>query len=67
MKRPGSKSNRQKALERGGTAVYQAVERFVTVGEELGLTNPEVFDDMTNACTEAREAALSIQNGVCFH
>lgn len=39
-----------------GQAVNLAVERFVTVGETIGEENPEIKDDMCDACNEAREA-----------
>ncbi|XP_064598146.1 alpha-catulin-like isoform X2 [Liolophura sinensis] len=44
-----------------GQAVNLAVERFVTVGETIGEENPEIKDDMCDACNEAREAGANIQ------
>jgi hypothetical protein len=36
--------------------VNLAVERFVTVGETIADDNPEIKDDMYEACKEARAA-----------
>ncbi|XP_071103440.1 alpha-catulin-like isoform X1 [Haliotis cracherodii] len=51
----------QRALVRVGEAVNLAVERFTTVGESIAVENPEIRDDMCEACQEARIAGSSIQ------
>jgi hypothetical protein len=50
-----------RAVARVGQAVNLAVERFVTVGETIADDNPEIKDDMYEACKEARAA------GRCLH
>lgn len=37
-----------------------AVERFVTVGEKIADDNPEIKQDMYEACKEARAAGKSV-------
>ena len=44
------------ALAKVGETVNFAVERFVTVGESIGNENPELREDMCEACWEARQA-----------
>lgn len=39
-----------------GQAVNLAVERFVTVGETIADDNPDIKQDMYDACKEARAA-----------
>jgi len=39
-----------------GQAVNLAVERFVTVGETIADDNPDIKQDMYEACKEARAA-----------
>ena len=46
----------QKALVRVGQAVHIAVERFTTVGESIACENPEIQNEMCQACQEARAA-----------
>lgn len=43
-------------MARVGQAVNLAVERFVTVGETIADDNPEIKQDMYEACKEARAA-----------
>lgn len=45
-----------RAIGRVGQAVSLAVERFVCVGETIGDDNPEIRQDMYEACKEARTA-----------
>lgn len=45
-----------RAIGRVGQAVNLAVERFVTVGETIADDNPEIKQDMYDACKEARAA-----------
>ncbi|KAL3854374.1 hypothetical protein ACJMK2_013646, partial [Sinanodonta woodiana] len=49
-----------RALMRVGEAVSYAVERFVTVGESIADENPDIREDMCEACWEARQAGTSI-------
>jgi hypothetical protein len=42
-----------------GQAVNLAVERFVTVGETIADDNPDIKQDMYDACKEARAAGES--------
>uniref|UniRef100_A0A182NSW0 Uncharacterized protein n=1 Tax=Anopheles dirus TaxID=7168 RepID=A0A182NSW0_9DIPT len=48
---------KMRAIGRVGQAVNLAVERFVTVGETIADDNPEIKQDMYDACKEARAAA----------
>ncbi|XP_021709122.1 alpha-catulin isoform X3 [Aedes aegypti] len=50
-----------RAIGRVGQAVNLAVERFVTVGETIADDNPEIKQDMYDACKEARAAGSSIE------
>lgn len=45
-----------RAIGRVGEAVNIAVERFVTVGETIADDNPDIKQDMYDACKEARAA-----------
>lgn len=45
-----------RAIGRVGQAVNLAVERFVTVGETIADDNPDIKQDMYDACKEARAA-----------
>lgn len=45
-----------RAIGRVGQTVNLAVERFVTVGETIADDNPEIKQDMYDACKEARGA-----------
>lgn len=45
-----------RAIGRVGQAVNLAVERFVTVGETIADDNPDIKQDMYDACKEARGA-----------
>ncbi|KOC61116.1 Alpha-catulin, partial [Habropoda laboriosa] len=44
-----------------GQAVNLAVERFVTVGETIADGNPEIREDMYQACKRARDAGSAIE------
>ena len=58
--RPHLSSERTiRAIGRVGQAVSLAVERFVTVGETIADDNPEIRQDMYDACKEARAAGKS--------
>lgn len=48
-----------RAIGRVGQAVNLAVERFVTVGETIADDNPDIKQDMYDACKEARAAGES--------
>ncbi|KAL5005886.1 hypothetical protein ScPMuIL_017044 [Solemya velum] len=50
-----------RALVRVGQTVHQAVCRFVSVGESIADENPEIKDEMFEACQDARNAGLCIQ------
>jgi hypothetical protein len=50
-----------RAVARVGQAVNLAVERFVTVGETIADDNPEIKEDMYEACKEARAAGKCLQ------
>ncbi|XP_055312138.1 alpha-catulin [Sitodiplosis mosellana] len=50
-----------RVIDRIGQSVNLAVERFVTVGETIADDNPEIKQDMYDACKEARTAGLSIE------
>uniref|UniRef100_A0A182Q8M1 Alpha-catulin n=1 Tax=Anopheles farauti TaxID=69004 RepID=A0A182Q8M1_9DIPT len=50
---------KMRAIGRVGQAVNLAVERFVTVGETIADDNPEIKQDMYDACKEARAAGKS--------
>ncbi|XP_049295680.1 alpha-catulin isoform X2 [Anopheles funestus] len=52
---------KMRAIGRVGQAVNLAVERFVTVGETIADDNPEIKQDMYDACKEARAAGSSIE------
>ena len=54
--RPIKSEKTLRALVRVGQAVNLAVERFVSVGEAIAEENPEIHDDMSEACKEARLA-----------
>lgn len=43
-------------IGRVGQSVNLSVERFVTVGETIADDNPEIKQDMYDACKEARKA-----------
>lgn len=45
-----------RVIGRVGQAVNLSVERFVTVGETIADDNPEIKQDMYDACKEARSA-----------
>uniref|UniRef100_A0A182P5D7 Alpha-catulin n=1 Tax=Anopheles epiroticus TaxID=199890 RepID=A0A182P5D7_9DIPT len=49
---------KMRAIGRVGQAVNLAVERFVTVGETIADDNPEIKQDMYDACKEARAAVI---------
>lgn len=46
-------------MARVGQGVNLAVERFVTVGETIADDNPEIKQEMYEACKEARNAGES--------
>lgn len=48
-----------RAIGRVGQAVSLAVERFVTVGETIADDNPEIRQDMYDACKDARAAGTN--------
>ena len=54
--RPLCSERSLRAVARVGQAVNLAVERFVTVGETIADDNPEIKEDMYEACKEARAA-----------
>lgn len=57
-----------RAIGRVGQAVNLAVERFVTVGETIADDNPEIKQDMYDACKEARAAGELIERNLeLFH
>lgn len=45
-----------RVIDRIGQSVNLAVERFITVGETIADDNPEIKNDMYDACKEARTA-----------
>lgn len=49
-----------RAIGRVGQAVNLAVERFVTVGETIADDNPDIKQDMYDACKEARAAGMNM-------
>lgn len=49
-----------RVIDRIGQSVNLAVERFVTVGETIADDNPEIKQDMYDACKEARSAGNSL-------
>lgn len=51
-----------RAIGRVGQAVSLAVERFVTVGETIADDNPEIRQDMYDACKDARAAGNHPEN-----
>ncbi|EFN89035.1 Alpha-catulin [Harpegnathos saltator] len=54
--RPLCSDRSLRAVARVGQAVNLAVERFVTVGETIADDNPDIKQDMYEACKEARVA-----------
>ncbi|CAK9821329.1 Ctnnal1 [Anthophora retusa] len=50
-----------RAVARVGQAVNLAVERFVTVGETIADGNPEIREEMYQACKRARDAGSAIE------
>lgn len=54
--RPLCSGRSYRAVDRIGQAVNLAVERFITVGETIADNNPEIKQDMYEACKEARVA-----------
>jgi hypothetical protein len=67
--RPLCSERSLRAVARVGQAVNLAVERFVTVGETIADDNPEIKEDMYEACKEARAAGryLCKQTQSCMH
>ncbi|XP_072749232.1 alpha-catulin isoform X2 [Anoplolepis gracilipes] len=59
--RPLCSDRSLRAVARVGQAVNLAVERFVTVGETIADDNPEIKQDMYEACKEARVAGSAIE------
>lgn len=57
--RPLCSDRSLRAVARVGQAVNLAVERFVTVGETIADGNPEIREDMYQACKRARDAGKS--------
>ena len=52
----GTSERTLRAIGRVGQGVNLAVERFVTVGETIADDNPDIKQDMYDACKEARAA-----------
>ncbi|XP_014476485.1 PREDICTED: alpha-catulin isoform X5 [Dinoponera quadriceps] len=59
--RPLCSDRSLRAVARVGQAVNLAVERFVTVGETIADDNPEIKQEMYEACKEARVAGSAIE------
>ncbi|XP_017761241.1 PREDICTED: alpha-catulin isoform X2 [Eufriesea mexicana] len=59
--RPLCSDRSLRAVARVGQAVNLAVERFVTVGETIADGNPEISEDMYQACKRARDAGSAIE------
>ncbi|XP_053975206.1 alpha-catulin isoform X1 [Hylaeus volcanicus] len=59
--RPLCSDRSLRAVARVGQAVNLAVERFVTVGETIADDNPEIKQDMYEACKDARVAGSAIE------
>ncbi|XP_020280569.1 alpha-catulin [Pseudomyrmex gracilis] len=59
--RPLCSDRSLRAVARVGQAVNLAVERFVTVGETIADDNPEIKQEMYEACKEARIAGSAIE------
>ncbi|KAF3426867.1 hypothetical protein E2986_12666 [Frieseomelitta varia] len=59
--RPLCSDRSLRAVARVGQAVNLAVERFVTVGETIADGNPEIREDMYQACKRARDAGSAIE------
>ncbi|XP_019698982.1 alpha-catulin isoform X3 [Harpegnathos saltator] len=59
--RPLCSDRSLRAVARVGQAVNLAVERFVTVGETIADDNPDIKQDMYEACKEARVAGSAIE------
>ncbi|XP_076681008.1 alpha-catenin related isoform X2 [Andrena cerasifolii] len=59
--RPLCSDRNLRAVARVGQAVNLAVERFVTVGETIADDNPEMKEEMYEACKEARVAGSAIE------
>ncbi|KAL7017697.1 hypothetical protein ACKWTF_010490 [Chironomus riparius] len=57
----GTSERTLRAIGRVGQGVNLAVERFVTVGETIADDNPDIKQDMYDACKEARAAGSSIE------
>lgn len=63
--RPLCSDRSLRAVARVGQAVNLAVERFVTVGETIADGNPEIREDMYQACKRARDAGKSL-SAICL-
>ncbi|XP_052829405.1 alpha-catulin isoform X1 [Octopus bimaculoides] len=50
-----------RVLVQVGQVVNRAVGKFVSVGESIAEENPEIKNEMCEACQEARQAGVSIQ------
>lgn len=62
-KEQGRRSERAlKAIQEIGKVVAFAVERFVSVGEQIALENEDVADEMREACEEAKKSGQTIFN-----
>lgn len=55
-RQPTTAERTLRVIGRIGQSVNLAVERFVTVGETIADDNPEIKQDMYEACKEARTA-----------
>lgn len=66
-KEQGRRSERAlKAIQEIGKVVAFAVERFVSVGEQIALENEDVADEMREACEEAKKSGQTIFNLTSF-
>lgn len=65
--RPLCSDRSLRAVARVGQAVNLAVERFVTVGETIADDNPEIKQDMYEACKEARVAGEFMRSNYLYY
>lgn len=56
--------NALRAIGRVGQSVNLAMERFVAVADKIGDDNPDIKQDMYDACKEARTAGEMVCKGV---
>lgn len=55
-----------KAIHEIGRVVAVAVDRFVSVGEQIASENEDVADEMRTACEEAKKSGQTIFNLTSF-